>query len=248
MYNFINGFQSMDSGLFYYEFGLTQKDIEGRQKCGGIPTNYGCMMFPIFHYDDAKFIKCVKGRVPKSKLMYLKKKLEEDKFVDIQGELDRDVINKVTSEYLDVVESVAIEIILPAIAKVEAMPPKIEGALRLFQSQCQRMKKLVDFCKNLPPLFTDVEAHQWNLRYADPEQVEEVIKQIGNEEEFRDRFFEGVVAELEEEPEEKGYVIILRTDQDAKLTIRQLEERLEKALAPIKRCISKKTCFVTLVM
>ena len=246
LYNFINRFQSMDWGLFYYGFALTRKDMEGKTKCGGIPTNYGCIIFPVFYYDEYKFIERAEGHVPNGKLMDLKKKLEEDKFEDIQGELDRNVIDTVASEHPDVVESVAIEIILPAIVKVEAMPPKIEDALRLFQSQSQRMKKLVDFCKNIPPPFTDVEAHQWNLRYADPEQVEEVIKQIGNEE-FRDHFFEGVVAELEEEPEEKGYVIILRTDQDAKLTIRQLEERLEKALAPIKRCISKKTCFVTLV-
>lgn len=180
--------------------------------------------------------------------MDMRKKLEEDKFVDIQSELDRDVINKVASEHPDVVESSAIELILPAIVKIEATPRKIEDALRLFQRQSKRLKKLVDFYKNIPPPFIDVEVHQWNLRYADPEVVEEAIKHIGKEEEFKDYLFEGVVAELEEEPEEKGYVIILRTDQDAKLTIRQLEERLENALAPIKRCISKKTCFVTLVM
>lgn len=89
------------------------------------------------------------------------------------------------------------------------------------------------------------------MRYADPEEIEEAIKQRGEEEgreEFKDYLYEGVVAELEEEPEGEGYIIILRTDQDAKLTIRQLEERLGSALGPIKQWISKKTCFVTLVL
>ena len=252
LYNFINRFQSIDWGLFYYGFAPTRKDIEGRPKCGSIPTNYGCIIFPVFHYDESKFIEYAKGYVSKGKLIDLEKKLEEEKFVDIQSELDRDMINKVVSGHPDVVESSAIELILPAIVKIEATPRKIEGALSFFQRQSERMKKLVDFCKNTPPPFIDVEVHQWNLRYADPEGVEEAVKKIGEregkEEEFRDYLLEGVVAELEEEPEEKSYVIILRTDQDAKLTIRQLEERLEKALAPIKRCISKKTCFVTLVM
>ena len=247
LYKFINRFQLMDSGLFYYGFGLTQKDMEERPKCGSIPTNYGCIIFPVFYYNQSKFIEHAEGYIPKGKLIDLKKKLGEDKFGDSQVELDKDVINKVASEYPDVVESVAIELILPAIIKIEATPRKIEGALRFFKGQSKRMEKLVDFCKNMPPPFTDVEVHQWNLRYKDPEEVEEVVKHV-SEEEFSEYLFEEVVAELEEEPEEKGYVIILRTDQDAKLTIRQLEERLEKALAPIKRCVSKKTCFVTLVM
>ena len=251
LYNFIDRFQSIDWGLFHYGFALTRKDVEAKPKRGSIPTNYGCIIFPVFYYDASKFIEYAEGHVPKDKLMDLKKKLEEDKLVDIQSELDRDVIIKVASEHPDVVESSAIELILPAIVKIETTPQKIEGALRLFQSQSERMKKLVDFCKNIPRPFTDVEVHQWNLRYADPEEVEEAVKKIGEreaEEEFKDYLFERVVAELEEEPEEKGYIIILRTDQDAKLTIRQLEERLEKALAPIKQCISKKACFVTLVM
>ena len=252
LYNFINRFQSMDWGIFYYGFAPTRKDIERRPKRGSIPTNYGCIIFPVFYYNQSRFIEHAKGHVSKEKLIDLKKKLEEDKFVDIQSELDRDVVNKVASEHPDVVESSAIELILPAIVNIEATPPKIEDALRLFQSQSERMKKLVDFCKNIPPPFTDVEVHQWNLRYADPEGVEEAVKKIGEregkEEEFKDYLFEEVVAELEEEPEEKGYIIILRTDQDAKLTIRQLEERLEKALTPIKRCISNKTCFVMLVL
>lgn len=247
LYNFINRFQLIDLGLFHYGFGLAQKDMEERPKCGSIPTNYGCIIFPVFYYNQSKFIGHAEGYVPKDKLMDLTKKLEKDKFVDIQGELDKDVINKIASECPDVVESVAIELILPAIVEIEAMPRKIEGALRFFQGQSKRMKKLVDFCKNTPPPFTDVEVQQWNLRYANPDEVEEVVKHVSKEE-FSEYLFEGVVAELEEEPEEKGYVIILRTDQDAKLTIRQLEERLEKALAPIKGCISKKTCFVTLVM
>ena len=243
LYNFINKFQSIDWGLFYYGFAPTLKDIKGRPKCGSIPTNYGCIIFPVFHYDDSKFIEHAKGHVSKEKLIDLKKKLEEDKFVDIPGELDKDVINKIASKYPDVVESVAIELILPAIVKIEAMPQKIEGALRFFQGQSKRMKKLIDFCKNTPSPFTDLEVHQWNLRYADPEEVEEVVKHVSKGE-FSEYLFEEAVAELEEE----GYIIILRTDQDAKLTIRQLEERLEKALAPIKGCISKKTCFATLVM
>lgn len=218
LYNLINRFQSVDWGIFYYGFALTRKDIEKTPKCGSIPTNYGCIIFPLFYYDEAKFIERAEGYLPKTKIMDLKRELEEDEFVDIHGELERDVINRVASEHPDVVESAAIELILPAVVKIEAIPRKLEGALRLFQRQSKRMKKLVDFCKDIPPPFTDVEVHQWNLRYAEPAEVEETVKHIGEEEgkeeEFSmDYFFDEVIGELEEELEEKGYVIILRTDQ-----------------------------------
>ncbi|MDH5771198.1 MAG: hypothetical protein OEZ25_07930, partial [Candidatus Bathyarchaeota archaeon] len=50
LYNFISRFQPTDWGLFYYGFTPTRKDVEGRPKCGSIPTNYGCIIFPVFHY------------------------------------------------------------------------------------------------------------------------------------------------------------------------------------------------------
>jgi len=177
--------------------------------------------------------------------------LEEEEFVDIDSELERNVVRKIASKHPDVVESVSIELILPVVVKTDALPQEMEGALRFFKRQFERMKKLVDFCDDIPRPFADVEIHQWNLQYADPKEVREAAEHVSaedEEEEFSMDYLGEVVAYLEEEPEEKGYIIILRTDQDAKLTIRELEKRLEKALVPIKQSISKKTCFVTLVL
>lgn len=238
----------MDWGLCHYGFGLNRRGIEG-PKCGSIPTNHGCIIFPLFYYDGAKFLEYAENDVAKGKLMDMKKQLEEEEFVELHGELERDVIIKIASSHPDVVESASIELILPVVVETDEIPQEMEGALGFFERQSDRMKKLVDFCKDIPPPFSDVEVHRWNLQYADPGEVEKAVKHVGGEgEEFSMDYLNGVVGYLDEEPEEKGYIIILRTDQDAKLTIRELEKRLDKALSPIKRCISKKTCFVTLVL
>lgn len=250
LYDFINSFQSVDWGLFHYGFDLDRMDKEGMPKCGSTPTNYGCIIFPLFYYDGTKFLGYAGSHVARDELMDLKKQLKEEEFVDINSELERDVVRRIASSYPDVVESASIELILPVVVETDEIPQEMEDALRFFKRQSDRMKKLVDFCKNIPPPFLDVEVHQWNLQYADPKEVEEAVKHVGGEGEnfSMDYLGDHVISYLEEEPEEKGYVIILRTDQDAKLTIRELEKRLDKALAPIRKCISKKTCFVTLVL
>jgi hypothetical protein len=253
LYNFINVSQSVDWGLFYYGFALSENNIKGRPKCGSIPTNYGCIIFPNFYYDEAKFLKNSEEYLPKEKLVDLKNRLEKDDFIDLENELDRDIIYKIASEHLDVVESSSIELILPVIIKIKDLPPNIKDALKLFQSQSKRMKKLKDFCDGIPPYFDDVEVHQWNLHYAEPDEIEEAIGHI-TEEEYKEEDFsmdyliDEFIADLEEEPEEDGYVIILRTDQDANIKLRELEYKLDEALTPIKQYISKKTCFVTLVL
>jgi hypothetical protein len=248
LFDFINGLQSADWGLAYYGFGVDRRDIQASPKRGSIPTNYGCIIFPLFYYNEMEFIKYAEEYLDNDKWLDLKNKFKEEGFIDISSEVDDDVIRKVASEHPSVVESAQIELILPVIVNVENIPGTLEGALRFFKRQSKRMEKLVDFSKKVPAPFDDVEVHQWNMHYADPRDIDDVVKRAGGDEELIKDYLHGIVAELEEEQEEKGYVIILRTAQDAKLSIRQLEKRLDEALAPVKRHISRKTAFVTLVL
>ena len=156
LYNFINVSQSVDWGLFYYGFALSEKNIEGRSKCGSIPTNYGCIIFSSFYYNEVKFLENSEDYLPKEKWVDLKNRLEKDDFIDIEYELDRDIIYKIASEHLDVVESLSIELIIPVIVKIKDLPPNIEDALKLFRSQSRRMKKLNEFCNVIPSPFIDV--------------------------------------------------------------------------------------------
>jgi len=248
LYDFINKFQSVDWGLFYYGFGIEGRDLERFPKCGSIPTNYGSIIFPDFSYDTNQFIDRAEGLLPKGIVEDLKKVLEEDEFIVIRDELDRDMIKKVVTKYPNVIDSVDIELILPVIVNVDVFPNNLEDAFFLYEKESKRMKEIADFCKEIPPPFYDVEVHQWDCHYAEPETVEKAIKNLDEKELSTDYLLDGIIAELDEELEEKGYILLLRTNQNVKLKLKELEMRLDEALSQIKPCISMKTCFVTLVL
>ena len=241
LYTFINKLQSVDWRLFYYGFDFLHP------KCGSIPTNYGCIIFTPFFYHEAKLIEYADDSETRDKMMILRKKLEESS-VDIETELfsERDVIKKIASKHPDVVKSVGIELILPL--KVDTIQER-EDAEKFFKRQHRRMKELANFSEYIPEPFDNAEVWQWDLPLADPREVGKMMKHIRGEgeEEFRIGMLgNGVIAYLEEEQKEKVYVMILTGVPDAELTIKELEKCLDEALAPIKQCISKKTCFVTL--
>lgn len=248
LYCFIKGFQKIDWHRFYYGFGLDGEVLERRPKLGSIPTNYGCIIFPSFYYDKAKFIKYAEGRLHKDRIEGLKKKLEEEEFFDLEDEVEEDVVMEIASKHPEVVDCVDIELILPVIMGVDEIPPTLEGAATLFEKEYKRMKELVRFCKKRASLFMDLETHQWDMPYADPREVAHAMKGVAEEDvaSLKDRLDE-IVCDLEE-PAEKGYVLILRANQSAELKLRSLEKRLGDALAPIIRHITRKTAFVTLVL
>jgi len=255
LYSFITGFQSVDWGLSNFNLDLHDS------KCGSIPTNYGCILFPSFWYTETRFIEYAKGFVEESKLKVLKKELKEQELVDIDSMLvaEKEVVQEIVSKHPDIVESVSTRLVLPAILEVDAIPQKMEDALTLFEQQSYRLKNLLDFCSDMKervrtgraePFEDFLGVHQWNLQYADPREVEEAVKLIvekHKEESYIDHVRDKVITHLREKPKQKGYVIILYAFPDAKLTIRELEKLFDNGLAPVRQYLSKKTCFVTLM-
>ncbi len=251
LYTFIYQFQAVDWKIFYYGFGVDQEDLEERQKCGSIPSNYGCILFVNFHLDATKFIEYVKGDVDSDTLVGIRGKIDEDEYIDINEWFERDQVRKVATSHPTVVSSVELELLVPVVITIDTLPEDIEETIALFEQQANRMKAIWDYYRNRPPPILDAEIHQWDTQYVDPAKVEGYITDLSEErngQEFDIEFFaEEVHEDVEDAPEQPSYMLILRLEQDATLTIKKLEKVIDQALAPIKQHISKQACVANLV-
>ena len=252
LYTFFNGFRAVDWRNLYYGFFVDRRDIEELPKCGSIPSNYGCILFVNFIYDVDKFVEYAKSEVDSDTLADVIAKIGEEEYTHISELFEADLVRKITTSHPAVVSSVDIELLVPVVVTIDRLPEDLEEAVALFERQANRMKAIRDYYLNLQPPVFDAEIHQWNVQYVDPTAVEEHIltlcEEDGGKEFDIEVFAEMVRGDAEEAPEQLGYVLILRLEQDAKLTIKKLEKVIDQALAPIKQHISKQTCLANLLV
>jgi len=212
-----------------------------------IPSNYGYVFFWFGFLDEEALAKYHKDYVSKDKLREIEEAKKKEKGYFSLSDRIRDDLFPIVYDHPDVIGQGFAEVYLATLFDPELKEVSIDRAISSLKRQVKKLEKINDFADKVfkrPRQIEgveDIEINYETIKFADEKFEEELAElgELGNEE---------LWGWFEEEDEDyggkhifhrNGWEICLRIIFDGDDTLKEVVERIDKIISPLKGVIDK---------
>jgi len=200
-----------------------------------IPSNYGYVFFWFGWLDEEALTKYYKNYVSKEKLKEIEEVREkEEGYFSLQDHI-RDELFPIVYDHSDTIGSGFAEVYL-AILNADFKDMSIEKVIPILKRQAKKLEKLNDFVKEQIKDI-DIEIHYETMKFASSKASEEEREALKAS--YEDIFFEEELQNYKHIFRREGWEILLKIDFDGNDTLKEVVERVDKIISPIKSIINK---------
>jgi len=208
-----------------------------------IPSNYGYVFFWFGYLDEEALAKHYKDYISQDKIREIegqKKKEEEElgeRYLRIKYHIYNDLF-PIVYDHPDIIEEGFAEVHLATLFDANLEKVSIDKAIPVLKRQAEKLEKLNDFKRRqwegqIEGL-EDMEIYYETIKFVDSKASEEEIGALifGDEELFEDENYKHIFRR-------EGWEICLKINFDGDDTLKEVVERIDKIISPLKGIINR---------
>lgn len=208
-----------------------------------IPSNYGYVFFWFGYLDEEALTKYYKDYVSKDKLREIEETRKREEGYFSLADHIRDDLFPIVYDHSDVIGDGFAEVYVATLFDADFEEVRMDEAIASLRRQAKKLEKLKDFCDRIslrrPPI--DIEIRYETIKFADLK-LQKILEE-GGEESGKLIFEDEEVAEDEGYDKHifrrNGWEICLRINFDGDDTLKEVVERIDRTISPLKGIISK---------
>ncbi len=213
--------------LFIDLIDITMEET-GRGCLKSVPTNYGYVFFWYGYLNKKALQKHYPAYVPKDKIKEIKKTKKESKALPLQDQIG-DFLFSIAREHPDILGEGHAEVHLAILAPMlrQVAVADAAKALRVYAQKLERLEKFTRryLKKKAGRIVEEIETSFEGIEYI----TEEEVKKWGDE-----YFWDDECGYVELAKKRLGCEVQVRVHFDGDDTLKQVVERIDKVIAPIK--------------
>ncbi len=226
----------------------------------GIPTTCGSIVFSNISFHADKLLGYAEGRLPKERFNELKKAVESEDILgeELRYEMGEKLANSLALQHPDVLDYLQFELLVTIPASPFGDAEEEGDAESKIRDSIERLKSILEIyehieapsgkggkSKSATSMFTDAELLAWNVKYTDRDEVLAELEGTDAPESIIEAW-DDLSGYAEEETAEPSFVLLLRSEADAKTTVRTLENQIENEMGSLEGTLVPRSAFITL--